>query len=105
MKPSLYFYFYGSVSWGWDDVFVIKVDNIDSCPVAHKHTAQADVSGGGHVPYCDGAIFRARHHKAITKTQVKNRLVVVDQSVQNLAGISIPNPETEQEKKGKKKSL
>lgn len=94
----MYFYFDSSVSGSWDDVFVVKVDDIDGGPVAHEHAAQADVSGGGHVPHCDGAIFRACNHQAVTETQVKDRLVVVDQSVQNLTGIRIPNPETVWEK-------
>lgn len=95
LKPSLYFYFYSSVSRGGDDVFVIEVDDVDGGPVAHENATQADVSGRGHVPHCDGAILRARHHQAITETQVKDRLVVVDQSVQNLTGIRIPNSEPE----------
>lgn len=66
--------------------------------MTHEHAAQADVGGRGHVPHCDGAIFRARHHEAITETQVKYRLVVMDQSVQNLTGADIPNPEAEWKK-------
>lgn len=88
-------HFNGSVSGRGHDVFVVEVHHVDSGAVTHEHPAQSDVRGRRHVPHCNGAIFRTRDHQPVTEAQVQNRLVVMDESVENLTRRDIPNPETE----------
>lgn len=102
--PSLS-HFNGPVSGRRHDVFVVEVHHVDGSTVTHEHPAQADVCGRRHVPHCNGAIFRTRDHKPVTEAQVQNRLVVMDQSVENLTRRNIPNPETHRETQRKSVTL
>lgn len=82
---------YGPITRGRDNVLVVKVDNIDGGPVSDEDSAETDVRGRGHVPHGDGAILRAGDHQPVTESQVEHGLVVMNQSVQNLPRVHIPN--------------
>lgn len=84
-------YFDGPVPRGRHDVLIIEVHNIHSSTVADQDAAQGDVGGRGHVPHSDGAVLGTGDHQAIAEAQMQHSLVVVDQRVQNLACIHIPD--------------
>lgn len=81
----------GSVTRGRHDVLIIEVHHVDSSSVADQDTPQSDIGGGSHVPHGDGAVLGAGHHQAVAEAQVQDGLVVVDQRVQNLARVHVPD--------------
>ena len=50
----------GPVSRSRDDIFLVKVDDIDCSPVSHQHPPKVDLRRWLHVPHCDGAILQTQ---------------------------------------------
>ena len=84
----------GPVPAGRDNVFVVEVNDVHSRSVPNQHSPQVDLGGADHVPDGDAAVLAAGHHHPVleVEAEVEHGLAVVDQRVDHLAGLHVPDP-------------
>ena len=62
--------------------------------MAHQDPSEVDLRGADHVPDGDAAVLAAGHHHPVleVEAEVEHGLAVVDQGVDHLSRLDVPNP-------------
>ena len=63
-------YFDGSVTGSRYDIFIVKVDDVNSCSVTDQHPSQSDIFGREHVPDSNRSILGASDHHTILEADM-----------------------------------
>ena len=63
--------------------------------MAHQDSPEVDLGGADHVPHRDAPVLAAGHHHPVleVEAEVEDCLAVVDQSVDHLPGLHVPDPD------------
>jgi len=84
----------GSVTTSWYNVLLVKIYYIHSRPVPHKDPPKVDLGWTDHVPHGDAPVLAAGDHHPVleVEAEMEHGLAVVDQGVDHLSRLDVPNP-------------